>query len=187
MIDDTEFAAILAGARRGEELAVAVLFADLQPRLLRFLRSQEPSVAEDLASEVWLGIARGVQGFEGGWRDFRAWVFAIARRRIVDHRRRSGRRREAPMSDDGEVVDAITNGVDDAALANLSGEEAVALIRAALSPEQAEVVLLRVLADLDSAQVADVMGRPLSWVRVTQHRALRRLAERVGKRLGVTP
>jgi DNA-directed RNA polymerase specialized sigma24 family protein len=56
-----------------------------------------------------------------------------------------------------------------------------------LPPDHAEVVLLRVLGDLDAAHVAEVMGRSVSWVRVTQHRALRRLAERVGSRLDVTP
>ncbi|MEY2754142.1 MAG: hypothetical protein RJB65_500, partial [Actinomycetota bacterium] len=41
----------------------------------------------------------------------------------------------------------------------------------------AEVVLLRVLADLDAESVARIMGRSAGWVRVTQHRALARLAE----------
>jgi len=180
MIDDYRFVAILAAAQRGDELAVAVLFADLQPRLLRFLRSQEPSVAEDLASEVWIGIARGVGRFDGDAGDFRAWAFAIARRRVIDYRRSAGRRR-------AEVVPENELPAEEAALANISAERAVAMIRSYLPPEQADVVLLRVLGDLDAEQVATVMGRSLSWVRVTQHRALRRLGERMGSRLRVTP
>ena len=186
MIDESRFAAILAGAQRGEELAVAVLFADLQPRLLRFLRAQEPTVAEDLASEVWIGIARGIGRFEGDAGAFRAWAFSIARRRIIDHRRRSGPRRADVVVDDERMAREVGPAVDDTAVANLSAEKAVGLIRSCLPPEQAEVVLLRVLGDLDAAQVADVMGRSVSWVRVTQHRALRRLVERAGARLGVS-
>jgi RNA polymerase sigma-70 factor, ECF subfamily len=180
MIDEQRFVAILAGAQRGDELAVAVLFADLQPRLLRFLRSQAPAVAEDLASEVWVAIARGVGRFEGNAGDFRAWAFTIARRRVVDHRRSSRRRR-------ADVLPEPERPADDAALANLSAEAAVGLIRSCLSSEQAEVVLLRVLGDLDGAQVAGVMGRSLSWVRVTQYRALRRLGDRLSSQLRVTP
>ncbi|MDQ1424277.1 MAG: polymerase sigma-70 factor, subfamily [Acidimicrobiaceae bacterium] len=187
MIEQSRFAAIVAGAQRGEELAVAVLFADLQPRLLRFLRAQAPEVAEDIASEVWIGIARGVGRFEGDAGNFRAWAFSIARRRVIDHRRRSGHRPVEVADDHERMAREVVPPADDAAIANLSAERAVDLIRACLPPDHAEVVLLRVLGDLDAAQVAEVMGRTVSWVRVTQHRALRRLAERVGSQLGVTP
>ena len=72
------------------------------------------------------------------------------------------------------------------AIEHLSGAEAATWIRRLLPPDQAEVVLLRVVADLDAAAVGVVMGRSESWVRVTQHRALRRLADRLGAKLGVT-
>ena len=73
------------------------------------------------------------------------------------------------------------------AIANLSGQQAVAIVTELLSGDQAEVVLLRVLGDLDAAQVAAIMGRTENWVRVTQHRALRRLADKVDSKLGVMP
>ncbi len=59
----------------------------------------------------------------------------------------------------------------------LSAQEAISVITAALSEEQAEVVILRVVAGLDTSIVAEVMQRPETWVRVNQHRALKRLAE----------
>ena len=48
---------------------------------------------------------------------------------------------------------------------------------AQLSEEQAEVILLRVVADLPVAEVARITGRTAGAVRVMQHRALRKLAE----------
>ena len=54
-----------------------------------------------------------------------------------------------------------------------------------LSGEQADVLLLRVLADLDVEQVASIMQRSPNWVRVTQHRAVRRLAKRLGPKIVV--
>jgi RNA polymerase sigma-70 factor (ECF subfamily) len=57
-------------------------------------------------------------------------------------------------------------------------------MRQHLSDEQLEVVLLRVVGDLDASQVAALLGRTENWVRVTQHRAVQRLAERMGHRLG---
>jgi RNA polymerase sigma-70 factor (ECF subfamily) len=72
------------------------------------------------------------------------------------------------------------------ALDNLSAQEAVDLIVRVLNNDQAEVVMLRVLGDLSFAQVAKVMGRDVSWVGVTNHRALKRLASRFRTRVLVT-
>jgi RNA polymerase sigma-70 factor (ECF subfamily) len=51
---------------------------------------------------------------------------------------------------------------------------ALALVRR-LPPDQADAVLLRVVGDLDVAEVAAVMGRSQGSVRVLVHRGLRRL------------
>ncbi len=59
--------------------------------------------------------------------------------------------------------------VEEEAMANLSTETAIARI-ATLPPDQAEVVLLRVLAGLGVAEVARIMGKRPGTVRVLQHR-----------------
>ncbi|MCU1395515.1 MAG: polymerase, sigma-24 subunit, subfamily [Ilumatobacteraceae bacterium] len=171
--------AVVVAARHDDD-AVAQLFIALQPRLLRFLRSQEPRAADDIAAEVWLAVAGAIGAFEGGWNQFRAWCFSIARRRLADYRRTATRRRT-------DVVDAssmgdrpATTATEQDALDALSGQAAVSLITSLLKPEQAEVLLLRVLGELDAEEVGTVMGRTANWVRVTQHRALRTLAARLG-------
>lgn len=181
-----EFEAVLAAAQEGQEWAVTVLFRDLQPRLLRFLRAQEPRVADDVAAEVWLAVASGIGGFSGDEPGFRAWVFTIARRRLIDHARRAVRRR-TDVSESGvfERLEA-SDAPEKEAIDNLGAQDAVTLVFELLPHDQAEVVLLRVLGDLDADQVAEIMGRSANWVRVTQHRALRRLADRLGPKAGVT-
>jgi len=177
VLDDVVFPDVIAGARAGEQWAAEALFIDLQPRLLRFLRSAEPRAADDLAGEVWLGMAQGIQSFEGDLAGFRSWVFTIARRRLMDHRRRGARRATDPFEPESFNERADDLDVADVVLDALSAQEAADLIAAVLPAEQAEVLLLRVLGDLDVAHVAQVLDRTPNWVRVTQHRALRRLAE----------
>ncbi|MEI7546830.1 MAG: sigma-70 family RNA polymerase sigma factor [Actinomycetota bacterium] len=177
-LDEATFPDVLVGAQRGEAWAAETMFRDLQPRVLRFLRSAEPRAADDLSGEVWLAMARGIASFTGGLDDFRAWVFSIARRRLADHRRTGARRATDPT--DHEVFANRADGADTAeiALEHLSGQAAVDLITSSLPSEQAEVLVLRIVAELDVHHVAEVMGRSANWVRVTQHRALNRLAVR---------
>ena len=73
-----------------------------------------------------------------------------------------------------------SDGVDPAAQALMASEREVALARlATLPPDQAEVVLLRVVAGLDAEEVALSLGTKAGAVRVSQHRALKRLSARL--------
>jgi len=185
MIEESDFAGLLDRARAGDDAAVAVLFRDLHPRLVRFLRAREPAAADDLAGEVWMAVATGLGRFVGDATAFRAWVFLIARRRMSDHRRRGERRNTHPVGNESFDATPAVEDIEYQVVGQLSAQEAAQLVVATLSADQAEVLLLRVLADLDAAEVADVMGRSANWVRVTQHRALRRLANRLGPKLHV--
>jgi RNA polymerase sigma-70 factor (ECF subfamily) len=65
------------------------------------------------------------------------------------------------------------------------GTTAAVAVVAALPPLQAEVIVLRVLAGLDTDAVAQIVGRSPGAVRVAAHLGLRRLAETLAAR-GVT-
>lgn len=171
------FDEVIAAARTGAEWAIAVLYDELQPSLVAYLRSQEPGEAEDLASEVWQGIGEGLSRFEGDEAGFRAWVFTIARHRLIDWRRRRTRRPEVMAGDERLVALAGADDPASAAVASVVSDEAIRRIRQILPQDQAEVIVLRVLADLDADQVGRILGKRPGTVRVLQHRALRRLAE----------
>ena len=166
--------AILARARAGDSDALRALFRAYHPRLLRFLRALEPRAADDLAGDVWLAVAGRISRFEGGEAGFRAWLFAIARNRLADHRRRAARRPRLVPLDDAEP--AAPDDPAATALDQLSAQDAVDRLVADLSPDQTEVVLLRVVGGLSVDEVAALTGRSPGSVRVIQHRALKRLA-----------
>lgn len=173
-----QFECVLAAARTGGEWALSALYRDLHPAVLRYLYSQDPGDAEDLASEAWLDVARGLHRFDGDETAFRRWVFTIARRRLLDHLRSNAHRRTHPVPVESlnylEAPDCA-----DEALAFASTRAALARLTS-LPRDQAEVVLLRVLADLDVAEVAKIVGKRPGTVRVLQHRALKRLAGELG-------
>jgi RNA polymerase sigma-70 factor (ECF subfamily) len=168
------FDLVLAAAQRGEDRAVAELYRDLHPRLARYLRARAPSAAEDLEGEIWLAIAEGIAGFSGGEEAFRAWVFLIARRRLADLRR-TAVRRAALAVPTAESESPDHEGPEAIVLERMSARDAAALITATLSHDQAEVILLRVLADLSVAEVAKLLGKRPEAIRLLQHRGLRNL------------
>lgn len=173
---------LVARACRGDEDAIADLYRLHQPALERYLRARAlgraRSEVDDLAQQAWLDALRNVRRFKGDDAAWRPWLFTIARRRLIDLLRRQQRRPEE-LSDAGEVTSAeMASSAADEAEALESGLAAARRIAELLPPDQADVVLLRVVAGLDVEQVAAVIGKRPGNVRVLQHRGLQRLAER---------
>jgi RNA polymerase sigma-70 factor, ECF subfamily len=181
-MDVPGFDSLLDRARSGDEHAFAAIYRDLQPRLLRYLQVQAPDRAEDAAADTWLEVARCLGSFDGDESGFRSWIFTIARSRLVDGIRRDARRPVRLVDEAYELellaAEADCEGSDEVG-AQVEEEEAtrraIALVRT-LPPDQAEVVLLRVVAGLEPAEVALLLGKSVGNVRVLAHRGLRRLA-----------
>lgn len=176
-VNDESFDAVLAAAQAGGEWALARLYRQHNPPLLRYLRANAGADGDDLASQTWLDAARNLGRFTGDQDAFAGWLFTIARRRLIDHRRRGGRRREDvadhEQREEIRAADDPAQSVVDAS----GGDEAARRIVEVLPARQAEVVLLRVVGGLSVAEVAEITGHRPGTVRVMQHRALRRLAE----------
>lgn len=169
-----EFRRLLAAAQRGDEQAFSVLYRDTQPVLLRYLRvAADPGTAEDVAAETWLTVVRGLQKFRGDEQAWRAWVVTTARRRAIDAGRLRDRHPTVPLEPSDEP--AAGPAAEAVALEALDTAAALALV-ATLPPQQAEAVVLRVVAGLEPKQVAAILGCSPGAVRVSVHRGLRRLA-----------
>lgn len=163
---DSDFADALTAAKCGDEGAFVQIFRSVQPQLLRLLRALARDLAEDLASETWLQVVRGLAGFEGDEPSFRAWVFSIARARRIDRLCADGRRPSVVDIDSLDRADLPGHAdVAEAVERRTSTQEALRLI-ATLPGDQAEVILLRVVAGLDVAHTARVVGRHPGTVRV---------------------
>jgi RNA polymerase sigma-70 factor (ECF subfamily) len=165
----------LARASTGDETGFLELWRALQPRLLRFLRVLGCDDPEDVASETWLQVVRDLRKFSGGQDDFRRWLFTIGRHRVVDAARAKSRRPAVPMITGLDIL-ADRQLVEDQVLDGLSVQGAVALLTR-LSPDQAEAVALRIIAGLETPDVAKILGKSAGAVRVALHRGLRSLAE----------
>jgi len=179
-----DFVRVLQAARAGSEAAWTHIYKELAPGVIGYLRGQGSRDPEDLAGDVFLEVVRDLHRFEGDLTQFRSWVFSIAHLRLLDARRREGRRPVRPavpelLSDKGGVGDS-----EQEALAAL-GVERVERLLNVLSQDQRDVLLLRIVGDLSVDQVATALGKRPGAVRVLQHRGLARLRRQMSK-MGVT-
>ncbi len=177
--DKPDLSEAVRAAQQGDEQAFRALYRDMQPRLLRYLRTMVGDDAEDVASEAWLHIARDLAGFSGDSDGFRGWAATIARHRAMDHQRRHRRRPQTaptPVEDLGDL--AAGEDTAQSALDTVSTQAAVAMI-ADLPPDQAEAVMLRVVMGLDAESAGRVLGKKAGAVRTAAYRGLRKLATRL--------
>jgi len=160
-------------ARAGQRDALADLWRTHQAPLLRYLRARRMASPEDVASQVWIDVARSIERFDGGADDFRRWLFTIAHRRSVDEVRRAVRQTNTSAARVEHVVGAdIEHDRIDAL------DRAIEMV-SSLPGDQAEAVMLRVVNDLAIADVAAVMGIAEGNVRVLVHRGVLRLRRRL--------
>jgi RNA polymerase sigma factor (sigma-70 family) len=174
------FDALLLAVRDGAPWAWRHLYEWLAPAVAGYLRAQGAHEPEDLTSETFLGVVRGIQRFTGDEQQLRSWVFVIAHRRLQDERRR-----RAVRPDPVPIDDAPRSAGGDAeaeALQRLATDR-VRAVCARLAPDQRDVLLLRLVADLTVDQIALVLGKTSGAVKALQRRgfeSVRRILEREG-------
>ncbi len=157
--------------------AFGELFDRYFPIIWRYCRRRQfdASTADDLASEVFLQVARAMRGFSGSTElDFRRWVYRIATNTINAHARKGARRGELERDavDQGRWPSA--NAIMIATANDPTGEK-VQQALAQLSPREQSVLTLRFIEGLSYDEVAAIEGVRSATLRVIVSRALERL------------
>lgn len=168
-----EFETLLAAAQRGTTWACTTIWVTYAPMVSAFLTARGSREPEDLTSEVFLSLFERLEAFVGGEAELRSFVFSIAYRRLVDELRMRSRRGEAAeWTAESDPRQSPSAEVE--ALARLDGARSLALLDT-LPPDQRDVMVLRIIADLTVEQVAVVLGKRPGAVKALQRRALENL------------
>ena len=175
------FDSVLSAARAGADWAWERLYSDLAGSVVGYLRAHGAADPEDVAGEVFLQVVRDLSRFaaasDDAERDFRAWVFTIAHRRLIDARRaRSRRPAPAPLD---EVAEPVGGDVAEDALHGIDRRKVLALL-ADLPPDQRSVLLLRILGDMTIEEIARAVGKRPGAVKALQRRGLKRVEREYG-------
>lgn len=172
---------ILVGARTGQDWALEMLYRDLAPAVIGYLRTQGAADPEELASDVFAILVRNLARFEGDEAAFRAWVFSIAHRRLLEEqqsRREKGEWLADPQHLAGSLASWDRRGPEVHAFKRVGTRWAAeALLR--LTEEQRAALLLRVVGDLPVPHVASVLGKTPSATTALASRAVGTLARKI--------
>ena len=172
---DGKKADVVWRAVAGDRDAYRVLFEQHYPRVYRYAlaRCGDPDAARDISQDVFLAVWNGLPRFapkhDGS---FPAWLFKIAANTVGTYHR--GAHRTIPVPDE-LLPDASVEF--EGGLVTLR----VLLDALALLPrDQGEVLTLRFLVGLPSAEVAEAMGRSVGAVTALQMRALAKIRSQLG-------
>ena len=165
------FDQVLTAAQAGAGWARARLYETLAPAVAGYVRAQGIDDPSDVTSDVFVAVLTGLGSFRGDESRFRSWVFTIAYRRVMDHWRARAKAPHLPAPGSAPAA-------EDVALAGLGRERVQALLEE-LTPDQRQVLALRVIADLSLEQVAEALGKPVGAVKALQHRALESLRRKI--------
>jgi RNA polymerase sigma-70 factor (ECF subfamily) len=173
----------LRAAQAGEAWAARVLYEELAPRVLGYLRAKGAAEPEDLTSEVFLTVFGRLGTVTGGIAGLRTFTFSVAHARLVDEFRRRARRERETAYD--AAYDPRTSGpAEDEGMLALQTARVRALLET-LVPDQRDVLVLRILGDLTIEQVAEVLSTSEGAVKQRQRRGLLALRKRL-ERDGIT-
>lgn len=170
----------VAAAQAGAGWAGEKLWLAYAGQVAGYLRLQGVRDADDLTSEVFVGVLRTIGTFAGDEAAFRSWLFTIAHRRVVDARRAASRRPGVDVLCDERLP--ASAGPEPEVLRRLANERVAALCDR-LVGDQRDVLLLRLVAGVTVDEVAAALGKTPGAVKALQRRgltALRGMLEREG-------
>ncbi|HEU4759428.1 MAG TPA: sigma-70 family RNA polymerase sigma factor [Dehalococcoidia bacterium] len=157
-------------AQAYDEAALEALYQTYYPKIYSyaFLQMGDVQAAEDLASDVMLKMLESLQNYKLKGLPFGAWVYRIARNRLIDLHRRRRRRGEVDLSETLSATLASPQALAERALER--GQLQVALKH--LTDEQRQVIVLKFIEGFDNRSVGRIMGRSEGAIKSLQHRAL---------------
>lgn len=173
LASEQELKALMIDGLDGDAAAHAALLSAIVPLLRAYFRRRAYSFVEDiedLVQETLIAVHTRRATFD---RDkvFTAWLFAIARYKMIDHFRR--RRRECSSEALDEIL--MEEGFEDASAAQID----VQRLLDELPTKQAKAIRGTHLQGLSIAEAAAQIGVGESDVKVSVHRGLKALAARI--------
>jgi len=178
-------AALVERLRERSAESCAELYDRYGPGIHRFAvtRLGDIQAAEDVVVETMVGAVRDIRRFNPRRSSLSAWVYGIARRRVLLEIRRRKRRKSAPAEAQvsADEIGEVSDGRDlaEGSARRLDAQRTVAELRDALSELEFEVLVLSCVEELSAREVGQAIRRSERAVHSILHRAKTKARERL--------
>lgn len=174
------FEDVLVAAQAAAPWACTEIWTTWSPRVAGYLRSRGSADPEDLTNEVFMTVFSKLPSFLGDEGAFKAFVFTVAHRRLVDELRARSRR-GLHVEWTSEEDPRRSSSAEDDAIRSLGDSDARTLLDG-LSGDQHQVMVLRIFADLTIEQIAELLGKRPGAIKALQRRSLAALRKELALR-----
>ena len=169
----------LDGLRKLDSQSIGAIYDRYFPEVYRYVRYRigDETIAEDIASDVFVRMLDAAQRKQGPQTNLRGWLIATASNAVNDLHRRHYRRPEEVLSD------AMPDG-GPSLHAEVDTREQQRLVQGALArltPEQQHVLALRFGQGYSIEETAAFLNKNINAVKALQFRALAALQRQVGE------
>jgi RNA polymerase sigma-70 factor (ECF subfamily) len=166
-----EWQDLMRAAQAGDAQAYGSLLRALRPWLLSYFRRRlHGGDVEDLVQMTLLSLHEKRHTYNPD-APFMPWIAAVARHKLIDYVRKTGRHVHVELNED--------LGLSDGMQPDLAARD-VAVLLAQLPKDQARVISLHKLQDMSVDEVSRATGKSPSAVKVIVHRGLKKLQAMVG-------
>jgi len=169
----------LDGLQKLDSQVIAAIYDRYFPEIYRYVyyRLGSESLAEDIASDVFVRLLEAVKKKRGPQNNIKGWLFSTASNVIADHLRRTYRRPTEALSESiPDLATSLTDEID-----RRQQTDSVRQAYAQLTPDQQNVLALRFGDGYSLEETANVMRKKVNAVKALQFRALAALQRQIGE------
>jgi RNA polymerase sigma-70 factor (ECF subfamily) len=170
---------VLNGLQNLDQQSIGAIYDKYFSEIYRYVlyRIGDPTLAEDIASDVFVRLLEAVQGGRSPQTNLKGWLIGTASHVVTDHLRRKYRRPEEEISESmPDRGPSLTAEVDQREQNRMVNDA-----YAQLTPEQQHVLALRFGQGYSLEETAAFMNKNVNAVKALQFRALAALQREVGE------
>ncbi|MEW6406071.1 MAG: sigma-70 family RNA polymerase sigma factor [Chloroflexota bacterium] len=169
----------LDGLHKLDSQVIGAVYDKFFPEVYRYVyyRLGDQSLAEDIASDVFVRLLEAVQGGRAPQSSLKAWLISTASHAVMDHLRRKYRRPVEAISDSMPDLGPAVHAEFDLREQNRYVQQAYAQLTA----EQQDVLALRFGQGYSLEETATHMNKNVNAVKALQFRALAALQRSIGE------
>ena len=165
---------LVQSSQWGDQDAFTELYDHFMPLVFRYIRARVSTeqLAEDITSDVFLKLVNNLQKYKKKKAmPFGAWLFRIAKNTLIDHYRRHHDADEIAE----DVADESINADTTADTKQHVERDRLIVAIAKLPKMQADAVSLKYFSERTNAEIAIILEKSETAVRILQSRGLKKL------------